>query len=118
MTRFMKLYHRRARLQRRQRFHDMKIANQRAWSPYCEIEDLRDPHGKRFLFDDFEGMAQQSTFAVEDTPCSYLGPQMSNECYDPYSPHVWCVRVARMLADPCAGCALPSLRARAPADPT
>jgi hypothetical protein len=42
------------------------------------IADLSDPHGKRFLFDDFEGMAQRSTSTAEATPGSSLSPSWAN----------------------------------------
>jgi hypothetical protein len=43
------------------------------------IEDLRDPRGKRLLFDDFEGTAQQSTQAREAIPAAYLVPSVRNQ---------------------------------------
>jgi len=44
-----------------------------------EIEDLKDPHGKRFLFDDIEGVPQQSTLPVEASSASSLAPNLGNQ---------------------------------------
>jgi hypothetical protein len=43
------------------------------------IEDLQDPHGKRFLFDDKEGMAKQTTSAREAILASSLRPSLANQ---------------------------------------
>jgi hypothetical protein len=51
MGRFWLLWWRWQRLARSKRFLELKIALAAAWGPYVGIEDLADPHGKRFLFD-------------------------------------------------------------------
>lgn len=70
--------------QREQHARDL-LAAERALATYVsdedshEIEDLRDPSGKRFLFDDIEGMAQQSTSAVEAILAASLVPNIANQ---------------------------------------
>jgi hypothetical protein len=47
----MDVYRRNVRRRRELRFLMQKMANRAAWSDPVMIADLRDPHGKRFLFE-------------------------------------------------------------------
>jgi hypothetical protein len=105
MTRW-RLWHQRqikaTRTQQAQRFHDLHIANQVAWREVVPIEDLRDPHGKRFLFDDFEGMAQQTTLLGDAIPAARMTP-LQRYLAQRGRPQM-CVR-ERVCVPTCDGCA-------------
>jgi hypothetical protein len=58
---------------------ERRLANYVAAEEGYEIEDLRDPHGKRFLFDDFEGMAQQSKKTPEAISASLKGGTVTRQ---------------------------------------
>ena len=47
----MDVYRQRQRHTRELRFLEQLVKNRAAWAPRSEIEDLADPHGKRFLFE-------------------------------------------------------------------
>ena len=51
MYTFMDAWRRRQRIERELRFLEQLVANRAAWRRRSEIEDLADPHGKRFLFE-------------------------------------------------------------------
>ncbi len=85
-----------------QRFNDAHVRASMAWGIHVPIEDLRDPHGKRFLFDDIEGMPQQSTLPGEAVSASLKGALRDNGVC-PGCMGV-CVR-ERVCVPPCMGCA-------------
>jgi len=61
----MDVYRQRRRRERELRFLNQLVANRAAWSRAPPIEDLADPHGKRFLFDPPPKRAQYP-FPVSD----------------------------------------------------
>lgn len=65
MTSWHELWARKQRADREANEADAAVANHLGELERPDIEDLKDPHGKRFLFDDFEGMAQQTTSPPE-----------------------------------------------------
>jgi len=67
MGRFWLLWWRRQRLERSKRFLELKIAERAAWGPYVGIIDLKDPHGKRLLFDFVAKTGQQSSWTRDAT---------------------------------------------------
>lgn len=64
------------------------------------IQDLSDPHGKRFLFDDIEGMAEQTTLRQEAMPAAPEVPSWGKEL------PVW----SRTLRSCAPGCTCPCAR--------
>jgi hypothetical protein len=109
--------------QREQHAQDL-LAAERALATYVadedkhEIEDLRDPHGKRFLFDDSEGMAQQSTSAVEAILGASLVPNIANQTRWGRMRLRACIAPCSCLCGRCAWIRARARYERSGADPT
>jgi hypothetical protein len=93
---------------------DARLANHTNELERHVIEDLAAPHGKRFLFDDFEGMTEESTSdreamsAALQVPCWANGQPVISRTLRACVPGCACpcVRCALMRAaarDACAG---------------
>ena len=67
MRTFTQLFRRNERRRRQAAFLAARLANRRAWLPLSGIEDLSDPHGKRFLFE-AEPKTGEHTFSSKDGP--------------------------------------------------
>jgi hypothetical protein len=76
---FEQLFARRQQLETLRQQNDQAIDAARSQGDWQEIEDLQDPHGKRLLFDDLVGVAEESTSTVEAIPGSSLTPSRGNQ---------------------------------------
>ena len=79
MTSWHELWRRREAAAGRLLRLDQEVANFVEERDKRAISDLQDPHGKRFLFDDFEGMAQQTILRPQAILAACLVPSLANQ---------------------------------------
>lgn len=101
-TTFAELWRRRVHLQNLTIQVDRLIDAKRSNADWQPIEDLKYPSSNRFVFDDLEGVDQQSSSGREATSRSRMVPLLRGELFPPFARVRECAPGCTCACDRCA----------------